>query len=197
MLSWREARLPIRGTSEEVPQELIDRGVRLALETPSATRRPATPTRRRTEKGPKIGPAAALEPAGLLSNPDLASTLAHLREALSDRLANETRGENRPQGNPASQGQVLGMIKAILSEHPEGLHVSEVRSIVEERLGRELSRSTVKEALAEHSGTGGMLIGPSADEGPTRFTYSPERGACRRCRGKCGAISGPRFLMTV
>ena len=57
----------------------------------------------------------------------------------------------------ASEGQVLRTIKAVLLEHPDGLHVSEIRRAVEERLGRQLSRSTVKGALAEHCEPGGLF----------------------------------------
>ncbi len=57
----------------------------------------------------------------------------------------------------APQGQVLRTIKAVLLEHPDGLHVSEIRRAVEQRLERELSRSTVKGALAEHSGPAGVF----------------------------------------
>jgi hypothetical protein len=52
----------------------------------------------------------------------------------------------------------LRTIKAVLAEHPDGLCVSEIRERVEERLGRELSRSTVKGALAEHAVPGGPFV---------------------------------------
>lgn len=53
------------------------------------------------------------------------------------------------------QGQVARTLKDILAGHPEGLHVSEARRLLEERLGRELPRSTVKSALVEHTGPEG------------------------------------------
>jgi hypothetical protein len=42
------------------------------------------------------------------------------------------------------------MIKTVMLEHPDGLHTYEARALVEERLGRKLPKSTVKDALASH-----------------------------------------------
>ena len=48
------------------------------------------------------------------------------------------------------QGRTLRTIKTVLLEHPDGLQTYEVRKLVEERLGRRLPKSTVKDALATH-----------------------------------------------
>ncbi len=95
-----------------------------------------------------------MELAGLLSNPGLAATLARLSRAVGGRPPTLERSADlaRPP-----QGQVLRTIKGVLLRHPDGLHVSEIRRAVEERLGRELPPSTVKGALAEHSGPGRMF----------------------------------------
>ncbi len=98
-----------------------------------------------------------MELAGLLSNPKLGSTLGHVGEALANRRPNRTSAVARSRLDAAPQGQVLRTIRAVLLEHPEGLHVSDIRRAVEERLGRELSRSTVKGALAEHCEPGGIF----------------------------------------
>jgi hypothetical protein len=97
-----------------------------------------------------------VELAGLLSNPDLALTLGGLLQRLGPKPAGVDPIETADGCRPP-QGQVLRAIKDILAEHPEGLHVSEARRLVEERLGRELSRSTVKGALAEHAGPDGIF----------------------------------------
>ena len=98
-----------------------------------------------------------MELAGLLSNPAFGSTLARLGEALAKRRPDLTRAVTRSLPDAAPQGQILRTIKAVLLEHPDGLHVSEVRRAVEERLRRQLSRSTVKGALAEHCEPGGIF----------------------------------------
>ena len=143
-------------------------------------------------------PVAEMELAGLLSNPDFGSTLARLTRAIADR---SSRRERTGDVRRPPQGQVLRMIKAVLVEHPDGLHVCEIRRAVEERLGRELSRSTVKGALAEHSGQGGTFrrrrrgvyvlrgAGPEAVE-PRLYAWfslaarkpSPDRTVGRRAR---------------
>jgi len=99
-----------------------------------------------------------MELSGLLSNPDIASTLGRLGEAVAERVASLS-GSPEPV-NPVRppQAQVLRTIKAVLAEHPEGLRVSEIRELVEERLGRGLSRSTVKGALADHAVPGGLFV---------------------------------------
>ncbi len=95
-----------------------------------------------------------MELAGLLSNPSLAAALARLGHTMAGRSPTAAR---RVDFERPPQGQVLRTIKAVLLEHADGLHVREIRRAVEQRLGRELSRSTVKGALAEHSGPGGMF----------------------------------------
>ena len=95
-----------------------------------------------------------MELAGLLSNPGLASALARLSHAIA---AGSSRRERTGDVRRPPQGEVLRTIKAVLVEHPDGLHVSAIRRAVEERLGRELSRPTVKGALAEHSGPAGLF----------------------------------------
>jgi hypothetical protein len=97
-----------------------------------------------------------VELAGLLSNPDFGSLLTRLREALAKR-PDRASAVARSVPDRAPQGQVLRTIKAVLLEHPDGLRVSQIRRAVEERLGRELSRSTVKGALAEHCESGGIF----------------------------------------
>lgn len=99
-----------------------------------------------------------MELSGLLSNPALASTLARLAQAVSERIASLTTAPQRVGPDRPPQGQVLRMIKAVLAEYPDGLRVHEIRDLVEKRLGRELSRSTVKGALAEHAVPGGPFV---------------------------------------
>lgn len=48
------------------------------------------------------------------------------------------------------RGEVIEAIKLILARHPAGLQTFEARRLVEEHLGRELPRSTVKDALASN-----------------------------------------------
>jgi hypothetical protein len=98
-----------------------------------------------------------MELAGLLSNPDLGSTLARLGQALATHRPDRSDAVMRALPAAAPQGQILRTITAVLLEHPDGLHVSEIRRAVEERLGRRLSRSTVKGALAEHCVPGGIF----------------------------------------
>jgi hypothetical protein len=98
-----------------------------------------------------------MELSGLLSNPQLAGILSRLQAALT-----ATRFAPADAPVPATdrrrpQGQVLRMIKSVLREHRDGLPATEVRRLVELRLGRELPRSTVKGALAEHSGPDGSF----------------------------------------
>jgi hypothetical protein len=98
-----------------------------------------------------------MELAGLLSNPELRSMLGQVGEALANRRPDRTSALTRSLLAAAPQGQVLRTIRAVLLEHPEGLHVSEIKRAVEARLGRQLSRSTVKGALAEHAGPRGAF----------------------------------------
>lgn len=59
--------------------------------------------------------------------------------------------ERKPIKQRRRQGEILATIKQVLGEHPDGLQTVEARRLVEERLGRELPRSTVKATLAEHA----------------------------------------------
>jgi hypothetical protein len=98
-----------------------------------------------------------VELAGLLSNPNLAAGLARLDSAVAGiRRLRAADLVSPPVGRPP-QGQVLRTIKRILARHPDGLPVSEVRRLVEEEIGRELSRSTVKGALSDHAGPNGAF----------------------------------------
>jgi hypothetical protein len=98
-----------------------------------------------------------MELVGLLSNPQLAGILARLGASL---IATPFAPADAPvcaTDRRRPQGQVLRTIKAVLREHRDGLATSDVRRLVELRLGRELPRSTVKGALAEHSGPDGIF----------------------------------------
>jgi hypothetical protein len=90
----------------------------------------------------------AMELSGLLSNRDLCTMLKRLEEALPG--APTTRPTDSTEFRPP-QGQVTRAIKAVLREHPDGLRTTEVRSLVEDRLRRTLSRSTVKGILANNT----------------------------------------------
>jgi len=92
-----------------------------------------------------------VELSGLLSNPGLGSILRGLQGRLVS-VPSSAAGLAAPaaQCRPP-QGQVLREIKAVLRERRGGLSASDVRRLVEVRLGRELPRSTVKSALAQHS----------------------------------------------
>jgi hypothetical protein len=98
-----------------------------------------------------------MELAGLLSNPDLAEGLARLDLAVAGNRPLRAADLAAPPVGRPPQGQVLRIIKRILAGHPDGLPVSEVRSLVEEEIGRELSRSTVKGALSDHAGPNGVF----------------------------------------
>jgi hypothetical protein len=50
-----------------------------------------------------------------------------------------------------AQGRILWTIKQVLAEYPDGLQAFEIRQLVEQRLGRKLPKSTVKDALASNS----------------------------------------------
>ena len=91
-----------------------------------------------------------MELSGLLSNPRVALELDRIVEALtySGPSQRSKCRENRPSRPP--QGQVLRAIKLILVPHAEGLQTHEVRRLVEAHLGRQLPKSTVKDALANN-----------------------------------------------
>jgi hypothetical protein len=93
----------------------------------------------------------------------LALSLTRLGKALFERPASVATANNRSASDRPPQGQVLRMIKAVLAEHPDGLRVSEIRELVEQRLGRGLCRSTVKGALAEHAAPGGRRSSVDAE----------------------------------
>ncbi len=76
-----------------------------------------------------------MELSGLLSNPALALTLARLGEAASGATASVTSGPQRSAPVRPPQGEVLRTIKTVLAGYPDGLSVSEIRRLVEERLG--------------------------------------------------------------
>lgn len=112
----------------------------------------------RNEETPTSGGFFAMELSGLLSNPALALALARLAEAASGGTASLTGAPQRSAPVRPPQGEVLRTIKAVLAGYLDGLSVSEIRRLVEERLGRDLSRSTVKGALAEHAVPGGPFV---------------------------------------
>jgi hypothetical protein len=87
-----------------------------------------------------------VELSGLLSNPNVCSDLDRLHE-LIEKAKQSKRKRSSFEIKPP-QGQVLRTIKLVMLEHPDGLHTYEVRKLVEERLGRKLPKSTVKDALA-------------------------------------------------
>ena len=83
-----------------------------------------------------------------LSNPEVGVEFDRLTEALN-RLGRRLERHRVVAEDPRQPyGEVMRTIKTVLAEHPEGLRTVEVRRLVEARLGRELPRSTVKDALA-------------------------------------------------
>lgn len=98
-----------------------------------------------------------MELSGLLSNSKLAESLARLGAELAPTPLAPADAPVPATDRRWPQGQVLRTIKAVLGEHRDGLPTSDVRRLVELRLGRELPRSTVKGALAAHSGPDGIF----------------------------------------
>ena len=87
-----------------------------------------------------------VELSGHPSNPNVRSDLDQLQELIEEGKQSR-RMISAPRLKPP-QGQILKTIKLVMMEHPDGLHTYEVRRLVEERLGRKLPKSTVKDALA-------------------------------------------------
>lgn len=67
-------------------------------------------------------------------------------------LLKHTKSDKRsgPPKLKPPQGQILRTIKLVLLEQPDGLQTYEARKLVEERLGRKLPNSTVRDALANN-----------------------------------------------
>ena len=91
-----------------------------------------------------------MELIGVLSNPETGVLLAGIDNALKKlgpvvAMHNVVRAPRR-----SAQGEILRAIKLALADHPLGLRTIEVRRLVEARLGRRLSSSTVKGLLAQH-----------------------------------------------
>jgi hypothetical protein len=61
-----------------------------------------------------------------------------------------------PRAGPRlRRGELVDLVAAVLAEHPNGLRTVEVRKIVQDRLGRQLGRSTARSILASVSSDGG------------------------------------------
>jgi hypothetical protein len=43
------------------------------------------------------------------------------------------------------------MLKQVLEQHPDGLHTNEIRQVVEARLRRSISKSTINDRLVRNS----------------------------------------------
>lgn len=86
-----------------------------------------------------------VELSGLLSNPRVTLELKRIAEG----LASEPRSAPaaRLSARRAPQGQVLRAIKGVLAGCADGLQAHEVRTLVEQHLGRQISKSTVNATL--------------------------------------------------
>ena len=89
-----------------------------------------------------------LDLVATISNPSFITRV----EKLSKRIKKTKRsGKQLPEPEPKPrQGEVLKTIKLVLLEHPDGLQTYEVRQLIEERLGRKMPKSTVRDALANN-----------------------------------------------
>jgi hypothetical protein len=101
-----------------------------------------------------------MELSGLLSNPQFAEKLEKLQSSLvrlTDGCQNTPRSTPNAQEPSLPRGLILRTIVEVLAAEAGGLRTVEIRRRVEERLGRELPRSIVKAALAEHARPSGLF----------------------------------------
>jgi hypothetical protein len=85
-----------------------------------------------------------------LSNTEAASNFDRLLAVLAPLKAKAVRHKIDLDSVRPRQGDVLGAIKTILADYPEGLQTFEIRQTVEVELGRKLPKSNVKDALASN-----------------------------------------------
>lgn len=92
-----------------------------------------------------------MELIGALSNPETGALLTGISDALDTLGSAVVKHHVVPTPRRAAHGEIVRTIKLALTEHPQGLRTVEVRRLVEARLGRRLSSSTVKGLLAQNN----------------------------------------------
>ena len=102
-------------------------------------------------KTPRVRGFRLMELMGALSNPETGALLAGISDALETLGSAVVTHRVVPASRRAAHGEILRAIKLVLAEYPQGLRTVEVRRLVEARLGRRLSSSTVKGLLAQYN----------------------------------------------
>jgi hypothetical protein len=94
-----------------------------------------------------LGDQGSMALVGSLWNQDVRSQLQRVHRHLDQQADEHPAKATRPKFQRRRPGSVLNAIVAVLSDHPQGMRVRDIKNEVETLLGQPVAKASVKSCL--------------------------------------------------